>query len=361
MLPTGAILVSILGGAAFRVQGAAFRVQGAAFRVQQYTNTLSPEAGVGGAYAGVSGVSPQSEILHNLGSLYSMDIKREIERLDPISQTNVLRALKDQGVPFTLNSNGYFFNLKDISEESRASLAKYIDTIKENKAYLEETDAHRLQCMSEYRDNIDKRILDKQEQFEKERQTKLKLVQDPVQLEVLKESSKVYIDPDILYKNHKEKMKAFTKRLPYCIRSRKKDKGPVKRKEADYGFGDEGTSDDIKDNDIGEVTDKDYDGGGDGGDEGVDDGGGDGEAEGDDDGGGEEGDGEGEGGEGDDDNSECESDKGDYDDSSDIVKLNECIFVSKETMDHYRFVLMESYNFVFEQGNHDMLVVQDYI
>ena len=267
-----------------------------------------------------------------------MDVKREIENLSSLDQVNVLRVLKEHNVPYTLNSNGYFFNLNDIQKESYTNLVDYIEKIKENKVFLEQSDALRVQCMNEYRDNIDKRIVEKHQQLERDRESRLKLVKDSVELIVSADIELVDTDPDILIKNYLESKKRFTRRLPLCIRMRKNDTPRViKHTEGDECIPDVpvGTVDNIEvtegidETDV-EVTDDadenemcDYN---------------------------------------DEDEEDTSEDKveGRYKDEDSHESKPRVIFVSKETVDHYRDILT-SQGYIFEKGNHDILVVQDYL
>ena len=100
------------------------------------------------------------------------DLIVSIKKLNPKEKSHILNILIKHNIEYTKNSNGYFFNLKDLDEDLMTKLIKCIELIEKNRNILTELDKKRNEYLNYYKMLIDSELnnsydIKKQEFFDK--------------------------------------------------------------------------------------------------------------------------------------------------------------------------------------------------
>jgi hypothetical protein len=137
-----------------------------------------------------------------------------INSLDNSEKLYILNTLKDANVPFTKNSNGYFFNVTNINKNVKQDVIRKIDYIKKNRDIIKNADYQREKYMNDFKNRIDDIQQDKTN----------KEIQDFIQAVTLRQDSNIVLDtettlepckdPDILMSDYVIKKNKVFKNHP---------------------------------------------------------------------------------------------------------------------------------------------------
>lgn len=95
-----------------------------------------------------------------------MDIKNLIHKINELESEEkkyLLKLLENDNLHYTLNKNGYFFNLQNISENLKSKLFQAIKFIEINRKKLQEFESQRQTIMTKYIQEIKQHIKEKNE------------------------------------------------------------------------------------------------------------------------------------------------------------------------------------------------------
>jgi hypothetical protein len=86
------------------------------------------------------------------------DIINRVNKLDNKEKLHILNILKINGVDFTKNTNGYFFNLTNVDEEVVRKIVKCIELIETNRDLIRKIDKRREELLDYYKKIIQEKI-----------------------------------------------------------------------------------------------------------------------------------------------------------------------------------------------------------
>jgi hypothetical protein len=250
-----------------------------------------------------------------------------IDKLSNSEKLYLLNVLRKEGVQYTKNSNGYFFNMSTVDKMVRNSITDNLEYIIQNRDRINNIDKERDNYLTSFREHIVNTFKEKERKIEEDyiRDITLK----PCTNLSLKISrvTKEYIDPDVLINERLEHNSKLLKSHPLYIKLKNtvivRHESSVEEDVVEYDSCMATESDEIDANsdanyEYTEEVDRDDD----------------------------------------DDPEEEENDKNyDRDINNTIITSSLCL---KLKMDFYRSVLV-SYGYEFETTSHDLLVLQEYI
>lgn len=86
------------------------------------------------------------------------DIINRVNKLDNKEKLHILNILKINGVDFTKNTNGYFFNLTNVEDEIVNKIVKCIELIETNRDLIRKIDKRRGELLEYYKKIIQEKI-----------------------------------------------------------------------------------------------------------------------------------------------------------------------------------------------------------
>lgn len=87
----------------------------------------------------------------NTDKLSNYEIKKYIDTLDELELSEIFKILKFHGEKYSINSNGIFFSLTNLSDKTKIDISNFVKFCNENKKKLKEEDIQR----EEYKKLID--------------------------------------------------------------------------------------------------------------------------------------------------------------------------------------------------------------
>ena len=141
---------------------------------------------------------------------------QRVNKLDSKEKLHILNILKQTSVGFSKNTNGYFFNLSNISDDTLNKIVKCLNLIETNRDLIKELDTRREELLKFYKSLIEDKLLaslrDKRERYV----NKIRVVYNYSNVQLMvkrhvrmqkKRINNDNIDPDILIKEYNTKAK----------------------------------------------------------------------------------------------------------------------------------------------------------
>ena len=140
-----------------------------------------------------------------------------IDSLSNSEKLYLLNVLLKEGVQYTKNSNGYFFNISTIDKKVRKDIADNLEYIIQNRDAINNIDKEREKYISTFKKQIATTFREKERKIEEDYIRDITLKPHKLSLNVLKRSRE-YIDPDILISERIEKSARLLKANPLYIK-----------------------------------------------------------------------------------------------------------------------------------------------
>lgn len=90
-----------------------------------------------------------------------MDLKTLISRTNQLNskeKIHVLKILKENGIDFTKNENGFFFNLSNLDTKITKQILECIDLIEKNRQCIQDINDKREQLLSQYKSMFEEKL-----------------------------------------------------------------------------------------------------------------------------------------------------------------------------------------------------------
>lgn len=86
------------------------------------------------------------------------DLIQRIQRLTKKEKVHILNILQTNNINFTLNSNGYFFNLNDVSNDTIVKMEQCLELIEKNRDLITQMDRRREELLTYYKGLIEEKL-----------------------------------------------------------------------------------------------------------------------------------------------------------------------------------------------------------
>jgi hypothetical protein len=156
---------------------------------------------------------------------------KQISCLEQTEKLHILNMLKSNNLPYTKNSNGYFFNLTRDNPIVYEKLVNCVKLINTNRELIKEMDAKREDTIKSYKQTIEQQIQKKIDYLKKVTRDKLVIKHGPTRLVIEQEYKPITDDPDTLIKRHHD---SINKRYKFNKLYAKLNKRRTRIKNADY-------------------------------------------------------------------------------------------------------------------------------
>lgn len=147
------------------------------------------------------------------------DLIQRIQRLTKKEKVHILNILQTNDIKFTLNSNGYFFNLNDLHNDTIRKMEQCLELIEKNRDLITQMDRRREELLTYYSGLIEEKLQLSNEMKYKEYTNKILLKSSPYNISMKKEQKykgRMHLqrdrDPDDLIKEYNSEGKSNLKK-----------------------------------------------------------------------------------------------------------------------------------------------------